>query len=133
MICISVTPSSRKLAPADVLNASRKADLIEICLDHFIKTPEVADLLKISEKPTLISCRRERDGGHWKGTEEERLQLLRNTIIAGPEYVELELDIADKIPRFGSTKRVISHTSLSTVPDKMDRFLRSAGTRKRTS
>lgn len=120
MICVSVTPTSRTLAPADVLNASRKCDLVEICLDHFIKTPEVADLLKISDKPVLISCRREKDGGNWKGSEEDRMQLLRNTIIAGPEYVELDLDIAEKIPRFGNTKRVVSHTSLSTVPDKMD-------------
>ncbi|MEZ6121577.1 MAG: type I 3-dehydroquinate dehydratase [Planctomycetaceae bacterium] len=120
MICISVTPSSRTLAPADLLNASRKADLIELCLDYFIKTPDVADLLKLCDKPILVSCRRKKDGGQWAGTEEERLALLRNTIVAGPNYVELELDIADKIPRFGATKRVISYTSLNRPLNKID-------------
>ena len=120
MICVSVTPSSRTLAPADMLNASRKCDLIELCADNFIKEPDFPGLLKAVDKPVLISCRRERDGGSWKGTEEERMQLLRNAIIAGPAYVELDLDIADKVPRFGDTKRVISHTSLSSVPSKMD-------------
>ena len=120
MICISVTPSSRTLAPADILNASRKCDLIELCLDHFIKVPDVADLLKLSEKPVLISCRRKKDGGQWSGSEEDRLALLRNAIVAGPAYVELELDIADKVPRFGQTKRVISYTSLNRPLGKID-------------
>ena len=120
MICISVTPSSRTLAPADLLNASRKADLIELCLDHFIKPPDVADLLKLCDKPVLVSCRRRKDGGHWSGTEDERLALLRNTIVAGPAYIELELDIADKIPRFGNTKRVVSHTSLNRPLSNVD-------------
>lgn len=120
MICISVTPSSRTLAPADLLNASRKADLIELCLDHFIKPPDVADLLKLCNKPVLVSCRRQKDGGQWSGSEEDRLALLRNTIVAGPEYVELELDIADKVPRFGSTKRVISYTSLNRPLSNID-------------
>lgn len=120
MICISVTPSSRTLAPADLLNASRKADLIELCLDRFIKPPDVADLLKLCNKPVLVSCRRRKDGGQWAGTENERLALLRNTIVAGPAYVELDLDIADKIPRFGDTKRVISHTSLNRPLSNVD-------------
>jgi len=112
MICISVTPSSRRLAPADLVNAAPRCDLIELCLDNFVKTPDVGALKAIAKKPLLVSCRRPEDGGHWKGTEEERIQLLRNSIVAGPEWIELELDIADKIPRFGSTKRVISYTSL---------------------
>lgn len=122
MICISVTPSSRTLAPADILNASRKCDLIELCLDNFIKTPEVADLVKLSEKPLLISCRRKKDGGQFTGTEDERLQLLRNAIVAGPAYVELDLDIADKVPRFGEVKRVISYTSLNRPLSNIDEF-----------
>jgi 3-dehydroquinate dehydratase / shikimate dehydrogenase len=120
MICISVTPSSRTLAPADLLNASRKADLVELCLDHFIKLPDIADLIKLCDKPVLVSCRRRKDGGNWAGTEDERLALLRNTIVAGPAYVELDLEIANKIPRFGETKRVISHTSLNRPLNNVD-------------
>lgn len=120
MICISVTPSSRTLAPADLLNASRKADLIELCLDNFLKVPDVGDLLKVVDKPILVSCRRKKDGGHFEGTEAERMTLLRNTIVAGPAFVELELDIAEAVPRFGDTKRVISFTSLNRAPDNVD-------------
>ncbi|MCP4784271.1 MAG: type I 3-dehydroquinate dehydratase [Fuerstiella sp.] len=120
MICISLTPSSRTLAPADLLNASRKCDLIELCLDSFLKTPDIASLLKLCDKPVLVSCRRRKDGGNFTGTEDERMQLLRNTIVAEPEYVELDLDIAEKVPRFGKTKRVISYTSLNRPLGKID-------------
>jgi 3-dehydroquinate dehydratase/shikimate dehydrogenase len=120
MICITVTPTSRTLAPADLLNASRHCDIIELCLDHFINEPNVGELLKCVDKPILVSCRSEKDGGKWKGSEQERVQLLREAIVAGPAYIELDLDIAGGIPRFGKTKRVISWTSLNRPLSKFD-------------
>ena len=120
MICISVTPASRTLAPADLLNASRKCDLIELCLDHFINEPDVGELIKMVDKPILVSCRHEQDGGAWKGTETQRMSLLREAIVAGPAYVELDLEMAQNIPRFGKTKRVIAHTNLNRPLTKID-------------
>ncbi|MEI6539406.1 MAG: type I 3-dehydroquinate dehydratase [Planctomycetota bacterium] len=120
MICISVTPTSRTLAPADLLNASRKCDLIELCLDHFIAEPNVGELIKLVDTPMLVSCRREQDGGKWKGNETQRMQLLREAIVAGPAYVELDLEMAEKIPRFGQTKRVIAYTNLNRPLSKID-------------
>lgn len=112
MICISVVPESRQLAKVDIFNAANQADLVEVCLDHLIKEPEIPDLLEGAKKPILLSCRREIDGGHWTGSEDERLLMLRQAIVAGPEWIELEVDIASKIPRFGKTKRLISFTQL---------------------
>jgi len=112
MICISVTPESRRLARADLLNASRQGDLIELCLDHLVKSPDISDLLDAVEKPILITCRRSQDGGQWTGDEDERLQLLRQAIVAEPDWIELDLDIASKVPRYGKTRRVVAYTSL---------------------
>jgi 3-dehydroquinate dehydratase/shikimate dehydrogenase len=120
MICITVTPESRTLAPADLLNASRRCDLIELCLDHFINEPNVGELIKMVDKPIMVSCRSEKEGGSWKGTEQQRIQLLREAIVAGPAYVELDLDIANSIPRFGKTQRVVSFTSLNRPLTKID-------------
>ena len=94
MICISVTPESRRLAKADILNASRQGDLIELCLDKLIKQPDIGEMIAGFDKPILISCRRQQDGGQWDGSEEDRLQLLRSAIVASPAYIELELGIA---------------------------------------
>ena len=63
MICISVVPESRQLAKVDIFNAANQADLVEVCLDHLIKEPEIPDLLEGAKKPILLSCRREIDGG----------------------------------------------------------------------
>lgn len=126
MICISVTPESRQLAKVDLLNASRQCDLIELCLDHLIKEPDVADMIQGIDKPILISCRRAQDGGKWKGSEDERLTLLRQAIVAGPAYVELDFDIAPKIPRFGNTKRVVSYVSIDKPLVKVDDIFEQA-------
>jgi 3-dehydroquinate dehydratase/shikimate dehydrogenase len=112
MICISVTPESLLLAKADLLNASRHCDLIELCLDHLGEPPDPADLVSAVDKPIIVSCRRVQDGGQWRGSEEERLALLQQSVKARPAYVEIELDVADQIPVVEGTKRVISYTSL---------------------
>jgi 3-dehydroquinate dehydratase / shikimate dehydrogenase len=112
MICISVTPESRQLAKVDLLNAARQCDVVELCLDRLLKEPDVKDLLEASKKPVLVSCRKQSDGGHFEGTEEERMLLLRQAILANPAYVELDLETATKIPRFGKVQRVVSYTSL---------------------
>lgn len=113
MICISVTPESRRLAKVDLLNASRNCDIIELCLDKLIKAPDVGEMISdFKAKPIIVSCRRPQDGGAWEGTEDDRINLLRSAIVAGPAYVELDIDTARRVPRFGEVKRVVSYTSL---------------------
>ena len=126
MICISVTPESRTLAKVDILNASTQGDLIEVCLDKLIKTPDVGDMISGFEKPILVSCRRKQDGGDWNGSEDDRMQLMRTAIVAGPAYIELDLELAGKIPRFGETKRVISYTSLDKPLERIDAIFERA-------
>jgi 3-dehydroquinate dehydratase/shikimate dehydrogenase len=116
MICISIAQESRRLALADMLNASRQCDLLEIQLDRFDRAPDIKELLENKPKPVILSCRRPQDGGQWKGTETERLALLRQCIIDKADYVEIELDVADDIRRLPPAKRVISYTNLRETP-----------------
>jgi len=120
MICISVTPESRNFAKVDILNAAAQSDMVELCLDRLIKTPDIGDLISGFETPILVSCRTPEEGGQFKGTESERIQLLKQAIIAEPAYIELDLEIAKQIPRFGKTKRVISYTSLKKPLSQVD-------------
>ncbi|HEV8068235.1 MAG TPA: type I 3-dehydroquinate dehydratase [Planctomycetaceae bacterium] len=128
MLCISVAPVSRSLAKADLLNAANQCDLVELCVDHFLKEPDVGDLVKGIPKPILIACRRAQDGGKFDGTDDERMLLLRQAIVAGPEYIELDLEAAAKVPRFGKVKRLIDVTSLSGPPDNLDAIFEEAAT-----
>lgn len=120
MICISVTPESRRLAKVDILNASRMCDIVEVCLDRLIKVPDVGDMISGFDKPIMISCRRPQDGGQWSGSDDDRMTLLRNAIVAGPAYVELDVETARRVPRFGQTQRVIAHTSLDRPLSNID-------------
>ncbi len=113
MICISVTPVSRTFAKVDLLNAQGQCDIIELCLDKLVKEPDVKDMLEGISKPVLVSCRRKEDGGSFDGTDEQRMMLLRQAILAGPAFIELDYATAQAIPRFGKTKRVINYTSLN--------------------
>src|SRR5438552_11236621 len=97
MICISIAQESRRLALADMVNASRQCDLLEIRLDRFEKAPDVAELLAHKPKPIIFSCRRQHDGGAWTSREEERLALLRQCIVSKADYVEIEVDVANQI------------------------------------
>ena len=126
MICISVTPESRQLAKVDIYNAANQCDLVEVCLDRLVKEPDVKDMISGSKKPVLISCRPPEEGGKFDGTEEERLALLRQAIIAGPDYVELDPATAMKIPRFGKTQRVISFASMTRPLTDVDEAFEEA-------
>lgn len=120
MICISVTPESRNFAKVDILNAAAQSDLVELCLDRLIKTPDIGDLISGFDTPILVSCRLPEEGGHFKGTQSERVQLLKQAIIAEPAYIEMDLETAKSVPRFGKTKRVINYTSLKKPLSQVD-------------
>lgn len=126
MICVSVTPTSRTLAKVDLFNAAGQGDIVELCIDKLIKEPDFNDLFSTIEKPILISCRKKEHGGQWEGTDEERFALLRQAIVAGPDYVELDAETAAKVPRFGKTKRVISFIRLDRPEYEIDQLYEEA-------
>ena len=95
------------------------AELVELRLDYISSRVNIQRLLKDRPCPTVITVRREQDGGKYTGSEEARLIMLREAIANGVEYVDLEDDIAGKIPRFGKTKRIISYHNFRNTPDNL--------------
>lgn len=126
MICVSILHEHHGLAFADIVNANRRADLIEIRLDKFDKEPRISELLAACNKPSIVSCPRPQEGGFWKGTERERIAVLTSAVAAGADYVELELDAIDQVPRTGTCQRIVSYTNTGGVPDNLDAIYRSA-------
>ncbi len=95
------------------------AQLVELRLDYIGSRVNIQRLLKDRPCPAIITCRREQDGGKWSGDETSRLMLLREAIVAGVDYVDLEEDIADEIRRFGPTKRIISYHNFRNTPEDL--------------
>ena len=96
--------------------AERKAELVELRLDWLRKKPDVDSLLQDRPTPVVVTCRRQEDKGRWTRPEEDRQRVLRQAIINGAEYVDLEEDIAASVPRYGDTKRIVSYHNFEETP-----------------
>jgi 3-dehydroquinate dehydratase/shikimate dehydrogenase len=130
MICISIAQESRRMALVDMYNAAGQCDLLEVQLDRFDKAPDISELMSRKPKSIIFSCRRPQDGGHWQGTEAERLALLRQCIISKADYVEIELDAADEIRPFPPAKRVITYTNRDETPRNLAEIYAEALTKR---
>ena len=100
--------------------AQRGAELVELRLDWLSKTPDLHRLLTERPTPVVVTCRRPVDGGRSKMSEDQRQSLLRQAIVAGAEYVDLEHDIAAQIRRYGKTKRIVSFHDFNGTPNALE-------------
>ena len=112
MIIVSITGPSTREALAQVAGSSRFADMFEFRLDLMIQ-PNIARLLLSTKKPTIATCRPEREGGGFRGTERERIGLLELASVYGAQYVDIELNsspsvIADFVRHKKETKVIVS-------------------------
>ena len=104
--------------------------LVELRLDFLRREPDLHRLIPPRPTATVITARRKQDGGLWQETEEKRLMLLRSAIAAEPEFVDLEVDIADQIPPFGKTRRIISYHNFETMPADLEGLHRDMSAKK---
>lgn len=121
MICVSIGRGRHKMLMAEHGHLARLgAKLAELRLDYLLRNVDLKRL--VSERPTetVITCRRPKDGGKWRGSEEDRIVLLRSAIVTGVEYVDIEEDIASQIGRYGKTKRIISYHNLNETPSNLE-------------
>ena len=117
MICVSIGRTRHKhVIKEHQYLVEQGAELVELRLDYIGRVVNLKRLIENRPCPVIVTCRRQADGGRWGGTEEARQTLLRTAIAEGVEYVDLEDDIADLIPRFGKTKRIVSRHDFSGTP-----------------
>src|SRR5690242_5929765 len=105
MICVSIGRGRHRHMTAEHKHlVAEGAPLVELRLDYISGPVNVRRLLTDRPGPVIVTCRRQRDGGKFVGSEEERMLLLRAAIVEGAEYVDLEEDIAAGVARYGKTK-----------------------------
>ncbi len=125
MLCVSVGRGRHRHMIAEMQHlASEGIELVELRLDYINGEINLKRLLADKPCKVLITVRREADGGKWRGTEQQRLMLLRTAIAEGVDYVDLEEDIAGQIPRFGKTKRIVSFHDFRRTPDDLGAIVR---------
>ena len=117
MICVTIGRGRHSSLVEEWKQAAEAGvDLVELRIDCLRREPELKRILKDRPTPLVFTIRRGVDGGLWRGNEDKRQQLLREAVALGVDYVDLEMDIAPKIRRFGKTKRIVSYHNTKTTP-----------------
>ena len=122
-ICVVIGRTRHKMVQAEIEEAAQRgARLIELRLDFLAKAPDFQRLLADKPCRLMATVRRPHDGGRWSGSEEERQTLLRQAIVAGFDWVDLETDVADRIRRFGRTRRIVSYHNIHEMPADLEKI-----------
>ncbi len=125
MICVVVGRARHKMVQAEIQEAAKRgAQLIELRLDFLARAPDFKRLLAHRPCPLIATVRRSEDGGRWGGDEDQRRMLLRQAVVAGFDWVDLETDVAHDIPRYGAVKRIVSYHNLTEVPADIEKIHR---------
>src|SRR5271165_4494505 len=112
-ICAVIGRTRHKMMQMEIQEAAKRgARLIELRLDFLAKAPDFKRLLADKPCPMVATVRRPQDGGRWSGSEDDRLMLLRQAIVAGFDWVDVETDLADKVRRYKDVKRIVSYHNL---------------------
>lgn len=123
MICVTIGRGRHSSLLAEWKAAAEAgADLVELRIDCLRREPDLKRILANRLTPVVMTIRRGADGGLWRGEEEKRERLLREAIVMGVDYIDLEADTALKIPRpkFGKTKRIVSIHNFRKMPQKIE-------------
>lgn len=116
LLCATVTAATT----ADLRrqrDAVTDADLVELRLDT-VGDPNAAGALAGRRGPVIVTCRSAAEGGHFKGSEEERKRILSEALSLGAEYVDIEwrARFDDLIAQTGGRNIVLSAHDFEGVP-----------------
>jgi 3-dehydroquinate dehydratase/shikimate dehydrogenase len=119
-ICVPITANNMVDAIEDIQKASDIADLIELRLDYITK-PILADLLNACKVPAIVTNRAKEEGGHFEGTETDRIGYLKNAIDLGAAYIDIELRHFVAFEK-KNTKVIVSYHDFEKTPNDLEKI-----------
>jgi 3-dehydroquinate dehydratase / shikimate dehydrogenase len=124
MICVTVGRGRHSTMLAEWKAAAEAgAELVELRIDCLRSTPNLKRIMAERHTPIVFTVRRGIDNGLWRLDEEKRIRLIREAIALGVDWVDIEMDIAAQIPRFGKTKRIISYHNFKKTPAQLEEYV----------
>ncbi len=126
-LCITIGASSLAELRARRQQAEGHADVIELRLDT-VADPDVAGALAGRRGRVIVTCRAAWEGGHFRGSEEERLRLLEQAWTAGADFVDVEWAARDSAPWIAQTngqRLILSSHDFSGVPADLEALHRA--------
>ncbi len=89
MICIPIAATRTAEVVKKMRRASPLADVIELRIDR-MPGVDLKRLLAARCNPVIVTNRSRQEGGGFNGTEEERVELLKEAVRLGADYVDIE-------------------------------------------
>ncbi len=125
LICLSIAVDSLDEAVETANRKDLACDIVEVRLDFLKDTSDIKKLSGI-EKPLMITCMPEYEGGKYTGSEKDRIMLLESCLEFS-KYVSIELK-AEPVVRDGFIKRakeagvrvIIAHHDFEKTPSIQD-------------
>jgi 3-dehydroquinate dehydratase type I len=128
MICVSIVAPTTDAAVAQMERCLPLADVLELRIDH-MGDCDLGRLLaeRRTDKPVIVTNRRADEGGAFPGTERERVDLLKEAVALGADYVDIEARTAKPLLReltahikkhHGRTKWIISYHDFNGTPSE---------------
>ena len=80
------------------------------------------------ELPVILTCRPERQGGYFPGSEKERIEVLTKAISSGVSWIDLETDIESKerkklVKLAGDSTKIISSNHYDQSPSSSNEII----------
>lgn len=93
-ICIVIKGPTIEKAIKQLEIASRTCSLVELRLDYFeeIDLESIRNLLQQFPIPMIFTLRSTSQGGNYRGSEDKRLEKIKELATLKPEYLDLEYD-----------------------------------------
>ena len=124
MICVSVLADTNRKALGMIKKAFAVAEMAEVRIDR-IPTPDLRAIVAARNGMLIVTNRCRREGGHFAGSERDRVGLLGEAVRLGADFVDIEAsadrslvgDLAAEISaRRGKTKMIVSNHVFSETP-----------------
>lgn len=124
MICIPIVGPSMEKALKDISAAEKIADVIELRLD-LIARFDLSRLMKAATLPLIATNRTKLEGGQFKGSEAERVRILRQAMQAGVDYIDVETStprelLQSVLENKGETQVILSHHNFTNTPEDLE-------------
>ena len=126
MICIPIIARTQDAALMQMRRSFPLADILELRIDQI---PNInLEKLMVGKRGKILVTNRGRDeGGGFSGTERERVELLKEAVALGADYVDIEVrteealiqELSAKVGNHhGHTKWIISHHDFCGTPSE---------------
>ena len=95
LICIPIIARDTEEAVKKISEAEKYADICEVRLD-LMDSFQLDGILKAAEKPVIVTCRSEKEGGMSKVDPSNVADILITAAKEGAAYLDVELSMPDK-------------------------------------